>query len=209
MVFVLKKYTINSQFSSIPKPMIYTVSFYERNQLVDCTIIKSLIKINIMRLMISVLTIFSTLLIVSCGTEVVDQDHQLKVKGVEGSDVTNTLISGEELMHTKCMVCHKLAPTHDELLAPPMRGVQMNYKSAYSTKEEFVIAVVNWASGPDSTKSIMTGAMEQFGLMPYLSYPEEELILIANYIYEADFPKPAWSGKGHGKGKGKGKVVEK
>ena len=156
--------------------------------------------------MISILTVFSTLAIVGCSTGVAEQSDQVEVKVAEASVTTEPMLTGEELMNNKCMICHKLAPTHDELLAPPMRGIQMNYKSTYSTKEEFVEAVVNWASGPDSTKSIMTGAIDQFGIMPYLSYPEEELIVIANYIYEADLPKPAWAGKGHGNnGHGKGK----
>jgi len=161
-----------------------------------------------MRLMISILTLFSTLVIVSCSTRAADEagKAEVKVTVTEASVSTAVDLSGEELMNNKCMICHKLAPTHDELLAPPMRGIQMNYKSTYSTKEDFVDAVVNWASAPDSTKSIMTGAIEQFGVMPYLSYPEEELIQIANYIYDADLPKPAWAGKGHGNhGHGKGK----
>lgn len=111
--------------------------------------------------------------------------------------------SPEELINSRCMICHKLAPTHDELLAPPMRGIQMNYRNKYSTKEEFVAAIVSWVNQPDSIHSQMAGAIDNFGVMPDLNYSEEEVRIIAEYIYDADFPKPSWAGKGHVGGKGK------
>jgi len=157
-----------------------------------------------MRFVIRILTIFSTLAIVSCAQGTAEETKTKENEITNEIPISEAQQTGEELMNNKCMICHKLAPTHDELLAPPMRGVQMNYKSHFETKEEFVEAVVSWASGPDSTKSIMTGAMDQFGLMPYLSYPKADLYKIANYIYDADLPRPSWAGKGgkhgqHGK----------
>jgi len=159
-----------------------------------------------MRLKIKILTLISTLAIVSCATGTAEEANSPETKVAEEIAASLPEQTGEELMNNKCMICHKLAPTHDELLAPPMRGVQMNYKNIYDTKDEFVEAIVNWASGPDSTKSVMPGALDQFGLMPYLSYPEEDLYKIASYIYDADLPRPSWAGKGgmHGNGKGKG-----
>lgn len=145
------------------------------------------------------LGVFVSLAIVNCtDTPSITTNEK---KGFESSISEKAKPIGQELLNSKCMICHKLALSHDSLLAPPMRGVQMNYKSEFSTKEEFVEAVVNWASNPDSTKSVMKGAIDQFGVMPNLFYPREELVEIANYMYEADFPKPVWAGKGNGHGK--------
>ena len=160
-----------------------------------------------MKLTISILTLFISLSIVSCSSG--SAEEAIKTDSVTAENKVDVVPekSGEQLLNDRCMICHKLAPTHDELLAPPMRGIQMNYKGQFDTKEEFVAAVVNWASGPDSTKSIMPGALDQFGLMPYMSFKEEELHLIANYIYDADLPRPAWAGQGggHGNNNGMGK----
>jgi len=160
-----------------------------------------------MRLTISVSTLFISLVIVSCSNGSAEESAKQENVVVEEVVLSASGKTGEELLNDRCMICHKLAPTHDELLAPPMRGIQMNYKGQFDTKEEFVDAVVTWASGPDSTKSIMPGALDQFGLMPYMSFEEEELQLIANYIYDADLPRPSWAGQGgmHGNGKGMGK----
>lgn len=166
----------------------------------------TLVKVNIMRLNVSFLTLIISLGFVSCSIGTAEESNKLEKVTVEEIDEVVSEKTGEQLLNDRCMICHKLAPTHDELLAPPMRGIQMNYKSRFDSKAEFVEAVVNWASGPDSTKSVMPGALEEFGLMPYLSFSESELYLIANYIYDADLPRPAWAGKGgkHGKGHGNG-----
>ena len=115
-------------------------------------------------------------------------------------EIQTSSISAEELINSRCMICHKLTPTHDELLAPPMRGIQMNYRNKFSTKEEFVDAIVLWVNNPDSTNSHMSMAIDNFGVMPDLNYSDEEVRVIANYMYDADFPKPSWAGKGHGNG---------
>lgn len=155
-----------------------------------------------MRRLRRLLTLFIALEVVSCSYGTVEEPVNTK----EASELSDSGITGEQLFNNRCMICHKLAPTHDELLAPPMRGIQMNYKRQFDTQQEFIDAIVNWASSPDSTKSIMPGALDQFGLMPYLSFKEEELQLIAKYIYDADFPRPVWAGDGgmHSKSQGKG-----
>ncbi len=147
----------------------------------------------------SINIIFSLIIviaIVSCDSN--ESEIQQQDLALVSSNSQSQILSGEQLLNTRCMICHKLAPTHDSLLAAPMRGIQRNYKEKFVTKEEFIKAVVDWASHPDSTNSAMEGAIEQFGVMPNLYFSKEELQEIANYMYDADFPKPAWSGRGSG-----------
>ncbi|MCF6243244.1 MAG: hypothetical protein L3J74_18145 [Bacteroidales bacterium] len=94
------------------------------------------------------------------------------------------------LMQQKCFICHMEKPNPDKktsMIAPPMMRVQEHYKPAHQTKEEFVKAVVSFVSNPNENDVLMPGAVRKFNLMPNLGYSKEDIQLIAETLYDADF----------------------
>ena len=99
---------------------------------------------------------------------------------------------GFELMQQKCFICHFPVPDPaktDQMIAPPMVRVQEHYKPAYPEKEAFVAAIKAWVAKPSEEKLMMPGAVRKFKIMPYMAYPEEEIQLIAETLYDFDFSK--------------------
>lgn len=122
------------------------------------------------------------------------------VKNYEGSergDVTDTNNIDDEigliLMKKHCYVCHSvLSNSHDEIIAPPMAAVKWRYSMRYSSKEDFVSAMVQWSMDPDLKKSIMPGAVDKFKVMPKQPFDSIEIVRIVNYIYDNELEEPEW-----------------
>lgn len=62
-------------------------------------------------------------------------------------------------------------------------------KSHYAdlNEKEFVAAIASWVKKPDAKKSRMPGAVNRFGMMPPLPYPDKELEAIAGYLFQTKF----------------------
>jgi len=101
--------------------------------------------------------------------------------------------NGYTLMKINCYACHNPnTKSHDEILAPPFRAVKMHYNRNYSSKKDFVNAMVNWVQNPEEDKAIMYGAVKRFKVMPKLELPKDDLEKIAEYIYDNDVEQPEW-----------------
>jgi mono/diheme cytochrome c family protein len=140
-----------------------------------------------------------TLLFVSLAVLLIAQDKQ------------EALASGAATMiEQKCFTCHSPTADHDNRLGPPMAAVKMHYTGKYDNKTDFVNAVTAYAMNPSVDKSLMPGAVRNFKLMPKQEFNEDEVRLIAAFIYENDLQTPDWfaehhpNGMQHGKGKGMG-----
>lgn len=119
---------------------------------------------------------------------------------------------GYTLMKNYCYACHNPnTASHDDILAPPFKGVKMHYTRQYDNKKDFVDAMVNWVQNPDENKALMRGAVNKFKVMVKLPLPTADLKKIAEYIYENDVEEPEWmeahmkENQGGKMGKGKGK----
>ena len=128
------------------------------------------------------------LLAISCS----EQENKEVEVGVNDKIVQ---LNGKELMKTNCLTCHGNGTSHDDILAPPMKGVKNHYIEEGMTEQEFVDAIANWVTEPKEENSKMLGAIERFKLMPKLSYNSDEVKAIAMYIYNNDMPKPIWFDK--------------
>lgn len=124
---------------------------------------------------------------------------------------------GYTLLKNNCYACHSvITKSHDEIIAPPMIAIKRRYKMNYNTKEEFVNAITNWALNPTKEHALMRGAVMQFNVMPKQPFIKDDLIKIADYMYDNELEKPEWfenhfneqhpngMGKGMEKGMGKG-----
>ena len=118
------------------------------------------------------------------------------------------------LLQQKCYACHSVTATsHDNIIAPPMVAIKRRYLISYKNKEEFVTAMTKWALDPKLENALMRGAVKQFNVMPKQPFNKDEIVKIAEYMYDNELEKPAWfedhfneehpEGMGNGKGKGR------
>ncbi|MDD5152115.1 MAG: c-type cytochrome [Flavobacterium sp.] len=97
------------------------------------------------------------------------------------------------LFQQKCYACHSvITKSHSEIIAPPMIAVKKRYSMQYDNKEDFVNAVVAYASDPKVENALMPGAIDKFKPMPKQAFEEKDLRKIATYIYENQIETPVW-----------------
>ena len=162
-------------------------------------------KTNFIKL-VALLMIFT-----SCNKQKSSDDFNKNIASTIESNDAEAL----KLFQQKCYACHSVATkSHDEIIAPPMIAVKKRYSMQYDNKEDFVNAVVAYASDPKAENALMIGAVNQFKAMPKQAFSEEDLKKIATYIYENKIETPEWfeehfqqnhkNGQGMGQGMGKG-----
>lgn len=95
------------------------------------------------------------------------------------------------LLQANCFSCH--APEMgNERAAPPMFKVQQHYQSKGVTQKEFIQHIVDFVGNPAEDKVRMPGAVRNFGMMPKINFKEEDIRLIAQYLYEVDMSTDTW-----------------
>ena len=120
---------------------------------------------------------------------------------------------GKKIMETLCYTCHDATTTEENRLGPPMAAIKRRYLIGGRTKDEFTNEILAWIAKPSLEKSKMPGAVDRFGVMPYLPAPEENIKHIAEYLYDYDIEQPEWFEehyqKSHGRGQGMGNGMGK
>ncbi|MEZ4720975.1 MAG: DUF3365 domain-containing protein [Flavobacteriales bacterium] len=95
----------------------------------------------------------------------------------------STADDGETLFSKNCQSCHNSKAT----AGPPTFAIKKRYLSDHPDKEGFSAAIASFVQHPSAENAKLKNAVEKFGLMPPLSYSNEELKSISNYIYDNDF----------------------
>jgi cytochrome c551/c552 len=158
-----------------------------------------------------IILIQAILLFFFIGCSEKKQDTSIKI--AEANISVQIQSDGYTLLKNNCYACHSVTTkSHDEIIAPPMIAIKRRYKMNYNTKEEFVNAITNWASNPTKEHALMRGAVMQFNVMPKQPFIKDDLIKIADYMYDNELEKPEWfenhfneqHPNGMGKGMGKG-----
>ena len=108
--------------------------------------------------------------------------------------------ANEASFNALCTSCHSTQGSSG--IAPPAFGVVSHTKEVYPSREAFVQRVVDWVTNPNADEALMPGAVNKFGVMPKLGYPEDQVRAAANYLFDADLTRPQGHGQGHGKGQG-------
>ncbi|MBO6577135.1 MAG: c-type cytochrome [Rhodothermales bacterium] len=120
------------------------------------------------------------------------------------ASASDSLSFGQRVFETSCASCHSVDPPPN--LAPPMRMVLKHYLEAEI--EDPWGAIKAWVTAPDSARSALPAhAIERFGLMPPLPWPESHLDSLIVYLQQvAAEPMPQHGGHGpgmrHGDGQG-------
>lgn len=159
-----------------------------------------------MKIKLVILLIVATTLIACNNTSEKTISENIESKISELSNDTEAY----ELIKTKCYICHSInSSSHDVIIAPPMAAVKMRYSRNYRAKENFVEAITKWTMDPKVEKALMSGAVDNFNVMPKQVFVEEEIRKIATYIYENELEEPDWfdvhQKEMHGDGMGRGR----
>jgi len=123
--------------------------------------------------------------------------------------LTGTLYAqdGAVLFEAKCAACHQTSRPSDmsTLVAPPVMGVMRHVKMKYTTKEDAVTFIADYALNPEESKAVcMPQKIKRFGLMPSQKgkVSKEELHTIAAWMYENfPFKESKEMGENHKEGK--------
>lgn len=96
------------------------------------------------------------------------------------------------LLSKNCFTCHnpeKNAPTR---IAPAMADIRVAYLTANEEKDVFVDNFLRFVNTPSEQNSFMPESIKQFGIMPKLSYSQDDLKAIAAYVYENSMTGDEW-----------------
>lgn len=99
------------------------------------------------------------------------------------------------LINNKCFSCHNPNMNIDNRLAPPMFKIREHYLTDSMQKKEFVESIWKFVQNPSEELSIMPGAVRNFSLMPKQNFKEEDVKLIASYLFDNDVSSDEWYSK--------------
>jgi cytochrome c553 len=104
---------------------------------------------------------------------------------------------GLALMKTNCFSCHSPQRDFESRIAPPMIAIKRHYVTEGVSKKQFTKDLIAFMKKPSANTSKMPNAVKRFGVMPTMSFSDEQLKKIAAYIYDADLEKPTWFEQHH------------
>jgi len=125
------------------------------------------------------------LFIVSCNNR---SDNSKQTTTISLEQDLNALT----LLQDNCFSCHNPDLEIETRVAPPMFKVRNHYYSDNITKDEFVKNIIRFVNQPTEENSVMPGAVRNFGLMPKQTFKEDDLKIIAGYIYSNDLETDEW-----------------
>lgn len=96
------------------------------------------------------------------------------------------------MVQGSCFSCHSPERESVMRIAPGLADVRQAYMTDSITEEEFVNNIINFVDRPGNDNSRMPEAVRQYGMMPMISYKEEDLRKMAAYIYHNDMSTDEW-----------------
>jgi len=99
---------------------------------------------------------------------------------------------GKKLMENNCYACHSPSASEQNRIGPPMIAIKKRYINSETTKAEFTESMQAWVKNPNTEDAKMFGAVKRFGVMPKLSFSEETIAQITDYMYDFNIEQPDW-----------------
>lgn len=127
-----------------------------------------------------------TLLLSNCGADKKESAPTLSVK--DKADIS----LGFQLLESNCFSCHSPDADFNNRVAPPMIAIKKHYIDSDVTLEQFTSELLAFTNNPSEETSKMPGAIKRFGLMPKMSFSEDQVRKIAKYIYYTEIEAPSW-----------------
>lgn len=102
------------------------------------------------------------------------------------------------IISTACFTCHspEREIDHKARTGPPIYKIRPHYMRDGITRDEFVTEVSSFLKEPTEAKAKMKGAIRNFGLMPRMPLPDEDIRIIAEYLYDNDMTAEQWGKAG-------------
>lgn len=102
---------------------------------------------------------------------------------------------GAALFVDHCGSCHGQSQSAEDRTAPPMVAVKDHYLRVHADEASFVSALSAWVVERSADTSLMPGAISRFGLMPAVDISQQDLVAIAEFVFEEEMMKPGWYAK--------------
>lgn len=104
----------------------------------------------------------------------------------------NPIHPGAAVFQAACASCHALGDQTTGI-APPAFGMKNHVMKAYPEREAFIAHIVQWTQAPNAAKTLMPGAVRQFGLMPAIpQLSATDRRAVAEFLYETAIQEPHW-----------------
>lgn len=97
------------------------------------------------------------------------------------------------MLKDNCFNCHNADKNATGGVAPTMAAIRQAYLTDGITEQEFADRIIYFINNPAAENSRMPEAVQQYGVMPRLSYNEDHLRLMAGYIYHNDISSDEWN----------------
>ncbi|MCB9222794.1 MAG: DUF3365 domain-containing protein [Crocinitomicaceae bacterium] len=100
--------------------------------------------------------------------------------------------NGFQLLETSCFSCHNPDANASAVTAPNMAEVKRVYLAQHESEEDFVDAITSFLSDPSKEKAIMKDAVENFGVMPNMSFGKAMSEAVGRYLYSSTIQDSGW-----------------
>lgn len=131
--------------------------------------------------------LFALLLYSSCETEQSASQETAEILLSE-----TQLAEGAKLLKQSCVTCHSAHGSMKNRAAPPLVAVKRHYLEDNPTRAQFIADIREFVKHPEEHKSKMPGALKRFGLMPQMSFSDEQLNAVAAVLYDTEVEAPDW-----------------
>ncbi|WP_338395868.1 hypothetical protein [Fulvitalea axinellae] len=107
-------------------------------------------------------------------------------------------VEGFRFLVSNCFSCHN-PRQGDEYEAPTMTRTKKAYLAKTNSREEFVKDMVAFLKNPGEAPKKMPDAVNEFGIMELVGFPDEQFKIAAEYIYDTALEEKGWYDKAKAK----------
>lgn len=132
---------------------------------------------------------FLLVVLIGCG-----DSTSIPIQEVEkqSNEIKTDLHPGEKLLQANCYACHGASSDMEGRIAPPMIAIKAHYIDSLTEFEDFSKEFLDFLNNPNEEKAKMRGAVRKFGVMPKQNFKKEDLLLIAEFLFDYKIDEPEW-----------------
>lgn len=133
----------------------------------------------------------TTIVILSIGA--CNSELETEQSSAQSDTAAATMDNALAMLKDNCFNCHNADKDATGGVAPTMAAVRQAYLTDGITEQEFADRIIYFINNPAAENSRLPEAIQQYGVMPRLSYNEDHLRLMAGYIYHNDLGSDEWN----------------
>lgn len=89
---------------------------------------------------------------------------------------------GQAIFDKNCSVCHSISPPPKS--APPIVPMASRYHMQYKSKADGINHLVAYMKSPDRKTAVDLQAIARYGIMPAMPLPDQELRVVAGWVWD-------------------------